>query len=384
MKEKKELVDWLVLNRFSLDNLRAFTALYKYAGSPARIFSMEKEEFGTIEGVTVPTWKRLRKFYDRYVELAEQEIENLPRNGVSVITMEDPEYPALLKNIFDPPFVLYVKGDCACLTRRAVAIVGSRFASPTGLQGARKLAEDLAEQGVLVVSGLARGIDTEAHEGALVKGMTCAVLGCGPDVCYPPENRRLFDAIPGKGAIVSEHPPGTKPEKFYFPRRNRVISGLSSGTVVVEASSRSGALITSSFAMEQGRDVFAMPGEINAQNTKGSNNLIRQGAKFVENYLDVLESLEFQSPVRPDSAISRKPESYKPDVQESVQVAEAPPELTALERKILESISTGKVTQVDAIIEASGAKVHEAESVLLMLELKDLIRQEPGKRFRRI
>ena len=378
MNEKKELIDWLVLNRFSLDNLRAFTALYKYAGSPVRIFTMDKEEFGAVEGVTVLTWKRLRKFYDRYAELAEQEIEHLPGNGLTVITMEDPEYPVLLKNIFDPPFVLYVKGDLSCLAKRAVAIVGSRFASPTGLRSAKKLAEDLAEQGVLVVSGLARGIDTEAHEGALAKGETCAVLGCGPDVCYPPENRKLFDMIPLKGAIVSEHPPGTKPEKFHFPRRNRVISGLSSGTVVVEASSRSGALITSSFAMEQGRDVFAMPGEINAQNTKGSNNLIRQGAKFVENYLDVLEALEFQSPR------IYSPERQYPKEQESVKIPEVPAELTALERKILESLPAGKVMRVDAIIEASGAKVHEAESVLLMLELKDLIRQEPGKRFKRI
>ncbi len=375
MSENDRLVDWLVLNRFSADNLKAFTVLYKAFSDPARIFQLEREDWEGIEGVQIQTLKRIKKFYPRYLEMAKREREMLVKLGITAITIEDDHYPAILKDIFDPPFVLFIKGDVSHLAKRSVAIVGSRFASQTGQNSARRLASDLAEQGILVTSGLARGIDAAAHEGAMSTGVTCAVLGCGVDVCYPPENRKLFESIPEKGLILSEYPINTKPEKFNFPRRNRIISGLSKGTVVVEAAGRSGALITSGYALDQGREVFAMPGEINAENTKGSNNLIRQGAKFVENYLDVLEALSFQHVSV--SKAKKTSEASKEKVSENVI-------LTSVEEALLSKLSFTNALHVDSIIEASGLRVQEAESALLMLELKDLIRQEPGKRFRRV
>lgn len=376
MRESEKLVDWLVLNRFSIDNLQAFTTLYKAFPEPSRIFSLEKEDLEHVEGVQLQTLKRIKKFHARYREMAKRELEFLEMNSVQILTLEDSDYPELLKNIFDPPFVIYMKGQVAGLQQKSVAIVGSRFASATGRAAAKSLASDLAGQGILVTSGLAKGIDASAHEGAMEKGLTCAVLGCGLDICYPPENKRLYQSIPEKGILLSEYPLGTQPERFHFPRRNRIISGLSSGTVVVEAAGRSGALITSTYALEQGREVFAMPGEINAENTRGSNNLIRQGAKFVENYLDVLEALDFKyAPTQKSQVPSRisKKEEKKPEVQ-----------LSPLEEKLLALMDISKPVHVDTLIESSGLRVQEAESGLLMLELKDLIRQEPGKRFRRV
>lgn len=223
-----------------------------------------------------------------------REMSRSEKQGIKIITMLDEGYPALLKQIYDPPLVLYVMGDLQFDT--AVGIVGSRRASFYGLSSAQRLAAGLAASGITVISGLARGVDTAAHRGALgSKGNTIAVLGSGLNNIYPPENEELAYSIAGSGAVISEFPLDTGPFPHNFPRRNRIISGLSMGIVVVEAAENSGALITADFALEQGREVFALPGEANSSTSYGTNNLIKQGAKLVTDVEDILEELNLQS-----------------------------------------------------------------------------------------
>jgi DNA processing protein len=255
------------------------------------------------------------------------------------------------------------------------------MASVYGRNAARTIARDLAAQGLLVVSGGAAGIDTEAHLGALDAGSTAAVLGSGIDVVYPRENAGLFDRIRGRGVLVSEFPFGTGPDRYNFPRRNRLISGLSFGVVVVEAAKRSGSLITANFAMEQGRDVFAVPGEIGAHFSEGTNNLIKQGGRLVDSALDILEALEFERP-RPAEA----PPAPPPSGQTPGETRPAAEGLSDVEEAVLAFLGDD-VRTVDAVLNglaAGGFQVKDVESALLMLELKDRVRQEIGKRFKRI
>ena len=209
------------------------------------------------------------------------------------ISKNNKEYPVILKNIYNPPNELFIAGEILSSDSNAVAIVGTRRATHYGLGNAEKLAYDLAIRGITVVSGLARGIDSAAHRGALrAGGRTIAVLGSGHNKIYPPENRKLYYEIIKKGAVISEFPPDTAPSKTSFPKRNRIISGLSKGIVVIEAPERSGALITADFALEQGREVFAMPGNIDTGRSIGTNRLIKEGAKLIENVSDILEELK--------------------------------------------------------------------------------------------
>ncbi|MDL2281392.1 DNA-processing protein DprA [Selenomonadales bacterium OttesenSCG-928-I06] len=214
---------------------------------------------------------------------------------INILTIYDKEYPSLLKHIKNPPYVLFYKGTCLNFDK-TIAIVGSRKASDYGKNATKLLASQLAEAGVCVVSGAARGIDTASHEGALKAGATIAVLGCGVDIAYPPENKNLLEAIAEKGAIVSEYAPGTPPFSMNFPIRNRIISGLSRGVVVVEAGKKSGSLITADFALESGRDVFAIPGNIFSQISQGTNNLIKMGAKLIDNVEGILEEYNWDMP----------------------------------------------------------------------------------------
>lgn len=224
------------------------------------------------------------------VEEAEKELQTCQKKGIDVLSMADPAYPPRLKHIEDAPPLLFVKGNPDILTKKSVAVIGSRNASSNGLRFAHKISADLGHSGLLITSGMARGIDTAAHEGALDSG-TVAVLGGGVDVVYPRENQNLYDEISEKGAIVSEMPVGTRPKAAHFPRRNRIISGISRGIVVVEAAPRSGSLITARLALEQGRDVFAVPGAAMDPRARGTNSLIRQGAILTETADDVLEAL---------------------------------------------------------------------------------------------
>ena len=232
--------------------------------------------------------------------VAAQALDRAARVGLSALPFNDPGYPPWLWQIADPPPVLWVKGNAPDAHRPTVAVVGSRTATPAGLALARQLGEGLAEAGVMVVSGLARGVDGSSHEGALsVGGTTIGVLGCGADVVYPAEHRDLTDRVAASGGVVSELPPGTTPQAHYFPLRNRIISGLSRAVVVIEAGERSGSLITARMALEQGREVLAVPGNVLSGRSRGCHALIKDGARLVETVSDVLDELGW---VRPDNS----------------------------------------------------------------------------------
>ena len=225
----------------------------------------------------------------------EEEIGQAEKRGIRIVTLVDPEYPVLLRQIDDPPFALYVRGKLPVDTARAIGIVGTRRGTQYGKLVAARLASQLALKGIVVVSGLAAGIDAAAHQGTLdVGGHTVAVLGSGADVCYPKSNQILFDRVAVEGTTLSEYPLGTRPAKWTFPQRNRILAGLCRGVVVVQAPERSGSLITARLALEQGREVFAVPGNITTATSAGTNGLIRQGAKIVESIDDVLEEFLFR------------------------------------------------------------------------------------------
>jgi len=286
---KKDLEYWLSLSLINnLNNHLKLEALSIF-GSPRNILKAHKEAL-LRAGFTSDNYEALHSQYIK--DEANRILEYCQKNKIKILTLNDEEYPELLKFIYDPPMVLYVRGTIPKLN--AVAMVGSRKASGYGIETAVKLSSQLALAGILVVSGMARGIDTASHCGAMKEERpTVAVLGCGVDITYPPENQSLMERIIEYGAVVSEFPPGTRPAPYNFPSRNRIISGMSSGTVVVEAGLKSGSLITAKYALEQGREVFAVPGNINLLNSQGTNMLIKDGAKIVLNVEDILEELNF-------------------------------------------------------------------------------------------
>jgi DNA processing protein len=291
------------------------------------------------------------------------------RKGYFVLTVDDPEYPETLREIFDPPYVLYGAGRPEVLREPAVAVVGARRPTPYGRAVAEKLGRDLAASGLVVVSGLARGIDSIAHWGALESGRTVAVLGSGLDDVYPPENKGLFRKVAETGAVITEFPPRMPPLGFHFPLRNRIISGLSLATLVVEATRQSGSLITARLALEQNRDVMAVPGNLTSELSRGANWLIKSGAKLVETWEDVVE--ELPSPLR-ERLLAPKAEEKR-----------TMPAMSPEERKVFDRLSPDALTHIDALVEETNASVSEMLSLLLSLELKGLVRQAPGKHFQR-
>lgn len=278
----------------------------------------------------------------------------------TVVTLEDEQYPTLLREIIDPPLVLHFRGDLALTSKPCVAVVGSRRASAYGINAAQSLARALVSAGVVIVSGLARGIDAAAHQAALeAGGATIAVLGTGIDVVYPREHLRLFREIEKRGLIVSEFPPGTPPMPEHFPIRNRVISGLCAGTVIVEATGRSGSLITARMAAEQGREVFAVPGSIFAKGTEGTHRLIQYGAKLVHDANDVIEEL--------------------PDVAKVAAAAHAAPDEPL--REVLEALSREEAMHVDMLAAKLSRTTSAVSESLLQLEIGGWIRALPGGRY---
>jgi DNA processing protein len=272
------------------------------------------------------------------------------------------DYPPPLTKTYAPPPLLFVLGEWASEDERAIAVVGSRRATQYGRRVARALARELAQRGLTVVSGMARGIDSESHRGALEGGgRTIAVLGSGLDVPYPPENRGLMAEIAGRGAVMTEFAPGTEPLAANFPQRNRLISGLAHGVVVVEAANRSGAMITAGYALDQGKEVFAVPGTIESRTSVGTNSLIKQGAKLVQGIDDILEELPPAVAVMPEAA---------------------PPSLTGTERDIWEALGE-EALHVDALSRQLGLEAPKLLASLLGLELRGLVRQQPGKIFSR-
>ncbi len=295
------------------------------------------------------------------------------------ITIDDKEYPKNLRNIYNPPKVLYVNGTLLEQDEMAVALVGSRRASMYGLEMCEKLAYELAIRGVTVVSGMARGIDSAAHKGALkAKGRTIAVLGSGHDNIYPPENKKLYHEIVKIGAVITEFESDVPPLPENFPQRNRIISGLSLGVVVVEAAKNSGALITANFAAEQGRTVFAVPGKISSITSAGTNELIKDGARLVQSVDDILDELSL-SEIEP--AVGEKKDEIEERIAKKTK-AYIYNSLTDDERKIYKALSE-EPTYIDEVLDKSGLSPTKASKAILNLELKSLIQELPGKQFMR-
>ena len=304
-----------------------------------------------------------------------QELEAAERAGAAVVTREEAGYPAVLRTIPDPPPVLYLRGEFHEADALAVALVGSRHPSVYGLQCAERQAYDLALRGVTVVSGLARGIDAAAHRGALkTPGRTIAVLGSGLGCLYPSEHRELSEHVARQGVVVSEYPMDTRPHAWNFPRRNRLISGLSLGVVIVEAGRRSGALITADCALEQGREVFAVPGPITTPTSQGTHALLKQGARLVTSVDDILEELR----------LIPEPAAEAGSATAEVMAAQTPPgHLPEIEARVLASVDAHEPSDIDAIAARSGLSAPEISSVLLQLELKRAVKQLAGKQFLR-
>jgi DNA processing protein len=351
----------------TLPHLRAATAreAYERFGSAAGILAATFEELGAVRGVGPALAGAILKL-DAARAAEEQERRARPL-GVAILTLEDPEYPERLRLIPDPPRVLYRRGTLLPEDGDGIAVVGARAATPYGLTVAERLGRELAEAGVTVVSGLARGIDGRAHRGALAgAGRTVAVLGTGLDRIYPPEHGRLAEQVAGCGALLSEFPFGSEPEPWHFPLRNRVISGLARGVVVVEAAVRSGALGTADMALEQSREVFAVPGPVTAPTSAGTNRLIRQGAGLVEGARDVLEAF-------PDLAARLPAAATDPAAAAG---------LSEPERRLLTAIGPGP-RPIDDIIRVCPDSAATTAALLTALELKGLVRQHPGKIFAR-
>lgn len=302
-----------------------------------------------------------------------QECERLEANWAQLVTFADAAYPDLLRWLPDPPPVLYVRGELLPEDKLALAVVGSRRPSRYGQLMAKRFGAELAAHGFTVVSGLARGVDSLAHQGALqAGGRTIAVLGCGVNRIYPAEHRGLYDAVRGQGAVVSEFAFDTKPDRWNFPRRNRIISGLSLGVLVVEASDRSGSLHTAHHAVDQGREVFAVPGRIDAESSLGTHRLIQGGAKLVTGIGDILDEL---------------PEAVRTSALQQHAAAQAlveapPPDLSPQEAQIL-GLLGGEERHIETVIHASQLPAHLVASILATLELRGVVRQFPGKFFAR-
>ncbi len=360
----EEIESWLYFNAIpGLGPVKGKALLDRF-GSPQAIFKASDKELFSTSGIGTDLIENIRD-KEKHLDL-KQEISLIKRLGIKLIPFIGPDYPPLLKNISSPPLLLYVRGEFKELDyKMSVAIVGTRKASYYGKTITFELADNLAQAGFTIVSGMARGIDTSAHQGALKqKGRTIAVLGSGLNFIYPRENKKLSEEIAQAGALISEFPLNTSPDRFNFPRRNRIISGLSLGIVVVEAGEKSGALITANFALEQGRDIFAIPGKIDSEYTQGTHKLIQDGAKLVTGWTDIASELMPQ--INWDT--NRKPEERFHE------------KLEEKESKIYNLLSSEPI-QIEEIIKETKMSSPEALSVLLSLELKGIIKQLPGKFF---
>jgi len=370
---------WLALRRVRGVGARVARMLLEKFGEAPRIFALGEEEL-VAAGVYRPTAKNIVQFA-QFEEL-EKELCELARLGGSLVRWSDDQYPVNLRQIPDPPPLLYLRGSLPAGESECVAIVGARAASEAGLHMAHRLAMELALKGIVVISGLARGIDAEAHRGALEgNGRTIAVLGCGIDIIYPHEHRNLAESILAQGgALLSELPMGTAPVPENFPVRNRLIAGLSLGVVVVEAAEKSGSLITARLALEQNRQVFAVPGSPLTGKTRGSNRLLKEGARPVDCVEDVIEDLapQLAKVNRHQRSVPGSPAAAAPPQ------AAAPDYAVGRERQfqtVIDHLSSSERVHIDSIVESSGMNAQTVLGVLLELELNGVVLQHPGKLF---
>jgi DNA processing protein len=350
---------WLALKNTPHVGNITFRRLVDQFGSPECVLRASESELSRVKGVSAAAVASV--LTQDQLPSAEKECESLLRSGARIVTYLSPEYPKLLLHIPDAPPFLYVKGQIQA-QETAIAIVGSRQASQYGISTTGKLARELALRGITIVSGMARGIDAVAHRCALsAGGRSIGVLGCGIDVVYPRENRGLYAEMIEKGGLVSEFPMGTLPLAENFPRRNRIISGLSTGVLIIEAAEGSGSLITAQCALEQGRDVFAVPGNIQSHNSRGAHRLIKQGAKLVESIEDILDELPHRTGTAETAGIT----GFVFSQQEAA----------------VYSMLSSAPLHIDTIVEKSALTVSEVSAILLRLEVQGVISQLPGKLF---
>jgi DNA processing protein len=329
--------------------------------SADKLLSASPDELASIESLNRETAKNILSF--NWSKEVEKEKEKLIKNGADLLSILDNDYPESLKSIYAPPIIIYKKGNIIPEDSISVAMVGSRVPTPYGLRMAKKIADGLAERGVTVISGMARGIDTETHKSSLKRGgRTIAVLGCGIDVIYPPENRKLAKDIIERGALISEFSMGSKPDRGNFPRRNRIISGLTLGTVVVEAAEKSGAIITANYALEQGKEVYAVPGEVSSLKSRGTNRLIKTGAKLVEDAEDIIEDFP--------SSIKKKLNNR--DNSDFIEIS-----LDEEEKRVYNSI-TESGSHIDNIVDISGLPAGRVSAILLKLEIRGAVKKVSG------
>lgn len=345
--------------------------LIRKAGTLSNLFKLDERGLAEIFPKNSEIFSRLLhaiEKIDAFRKSAEVEIEKLERMGAELVFYWDANYPKILKRIYSPPLMLYAKGDLFKLYNESLSVVGTRMPSSYGKSVAEKIVKDLAQNSINIVSGLARGIDSIAHSTTLKNGgKTIAVIGSGLDVIYPPENKKLFEAISENGVVISEFPLGTKPDAPNFPRRNRIIAGLSLGTLVIETKLKGGALLTAEQAFSNNREVFAVPGNIGSSKSEGTNYLIKRNfAKLVTNAQDILEELNIKPPSK-QNKLSKKIDQN----------------LNVFEEKIFSILGDNPV-HIDKISEETHLSQQECMTNLLTLEFKGLVKQEPGKLFSKL
>jgi DNA processing protein len=359
---------WIALNLIPQIGPVRVRKLLRFFETPERILTAKVAEILQVDGFGRAQAEALAA-WETEVDLA-LELQRIQSRGLTILTQEDDLYPPLLKTIHDPPLVLYVWGELQKRDHHAIGVVGSRHATMYGMNAAKKMSFQIAYSGYTVISGLARGIDTAAHEAALAaKGRTVAVIGSGLGKLYPPENMALAERIAANGAVISEYPVDRIADKQTFPYRNRVVAGWSSGLLVVEAPLRSGSLITAQQATEQGRTVYAVPGPIDKPTSAGCNRLIQQGAKLVMDGADVLDDLTALFPTAP---LAPKVESPRPE------------QSLTLDEEILYQAIDGEERHIDDLASRCGLTPATMNVTLMRLEMKRLIRALPGRRYVRL
>ncbi len=369
-----QYLGWLALGLTPGLGPRMAGKLLQDFGSPEAIFNAS---LSALESKRLPAAVAQAIHTRQSLSAASKELAQVQAVGCQLVTWDEPNYPQRLREIYDPPPLLYVRGNVELLGRHAISVVGSRRPTPYGNQMAQRLAKDLAKCGLVIASGLARGIDSCAHKGALSSetGATIGVLGCGIDVVYPKENKKIFEEITRRGAIITEFPMGTFPAPQNFPIRNRIIAGMSLGVLVVEGAQYSGSLITARLAMEFGREVYGVPGNATQPSSFGPNQLIKQGAKLVTSWEDVIE--ELPTPVRSQllPVETANSEERAKLVHESLAPAE---------RTLYDLLTEDESRHIDDMVELSGLTSSEVLAALFDLELKGVVRQLPGKQFLKV
>ena len=371
-------------------------ALLEHFGSPEEVYYAEPGDLLQVEGITADQAQALE---NKSLDRAQSILEECARKDIFLLTAQDALYPQRLKNIYDPPLLLYGRGSMPLFDEEAaVAVVGTRSCSPYGIRTAERFGFEMSKQGGLVVSGLARGIDAASQLGALrAGGLTAAVLGCGVDVVYPPENDRLYEDVAASGVLLSEYPPGAEPFGWHFPARNRILSGLCLATLVVEAPEKSGALITAATALEQGRDVFAIPGPLDAEGSVGCNRLIRDGAGLATESWDILREYQSRYPhkLHPDGEklppLPKKSEIFYPERSKKPKVASSGLPVINVRRnaegltddqiKVLRILDDKEPMLTDDIALRANVPVRRILSAVTMLEIDGYTRQEGLRKF---